>query len=297
MPFDLYERLSESFPRTGLIHLQGWGEPLLHPQFFEMVRLARERGCHVSTTTNGIAVGDGMADRLVSDGLCVVGFSLAGTDASQDRIREGAPLDSVLQAIKRLHDAKTRQGASLPGIHVAYLWLRSEQEAIMRLPALLEGTGVSQAVVSTLDYVPQPGLEHEVIQARDADEEAFLKGIATAVVKEGRKRGIGIVFNLVGTHAAPGVCTENVTAAAVVSCRGHVTPCVFKNLPLRAPAPTDPQLRGSGKGLVFGDLHEQSLVDIWHGSAYRAFRKAHTRGKPPEECVHCPKLFSRTISP
>ncbi len=34
MPLDLYRKLSRAFRRTSLVYLQGWGEPLLHPQFF-----------------------------------------------------------------------------------------------------------------------------------------------------------------------------------------------------------------------------------------------------------------------
>ncbi len=88
-----------------------------------------------------------MADRMVREGLSIVGFSLAGTDESQDTIRRGTGLQAVLQAMNQLGEAKKRLGSSLPDIHVAYIWLRSQLEAIKQLPGLLEGTGVSQVVV------------------------------------------------------------------------------------------------------------------------------------------------------
>ena len=39
--------------RARLVHLQGWGEPLLHPDFFTLVSQAKAVGCQVGTTTNG----------------------------------------------------------------------------------------------------------------------------------------------------------------------------------------------------------------------------------------------------
>ncbi|MDQ7785248.1 MAG: hypothetical protein RDU20_20350, partial [Desulfomonilaceae bacterium] len=38
MSMDTFEKLLPFFRRTAHVHLQGWGEPLLHPRFFEMVR-------------------------------------------------------------------------------------------------------------------------------------------------------------------------------------------------------------------------------------------------------------------
>ena len=35
-------------------HLQGWGEPLLHPRFLDYVALARKAGCAVSSTSCGL---------------------------------------------------------------------------------------------------------------------------------------------------------------------------------------------------------------------------------------------------
>jgi MoaA/NifB/PqqE/SkfB family radical SAM enzyme len=36
-----FEQIARVFPRVRHVHLQGWGEPLLHPRLFEMVALAK----------------------------------------------------------------------------------------------------------------------------------------------------------------------------------------------------------------------------------------------------------------
>ena len=52
LPLEVFRRLSRAFDRAGLVFLQGWGEPFLHPQFFDLLRIAKQAGCMVGTTTN-----------------------------------------------------------------------------------------------------------------------------------------------------------------------------------------------------------------------------------------------------
>ena len=291
MPIETFEKLLPAFRRTSLVYLQGWGEPFLHPRFFEMVRIARGCGCRVGTTTNGILCEGELADRIVREGLSIVGFSLAGTDESQDAIRRGAHIKNVLLAMERLDSAKKRLGSSLPEIHVAYIWLRSQFDAVKKLPALLEGMGVSQVVVSTLDFVPSSNLAAEAIQARDKDEEAFLSDIISEVVKDGRQRGLDIHCRLVTRHRPPGICTENVTRSFFVSSQGIVSPCVFRNLPILENGGPNGLNLYSPQRLTFGDVRDESLSGIWRKKDYRAFRRNHAKGRGKNPCGNCAKLF------
>jgi MoaA/NifB/PqqE/SkfB family radical SAM enzyme len=291
MPLETFKKLAPAFVRTRLVYLQGWGEPLLHPQFFDMLRIARECGCHVGTTTNGMLCDAKTAERMVAGGLSILGFSLAGTDESQDGIRRRAPLKNVLQAIKDVDETKKRLGISVPEVHVAYIWLRSQIEAIKELPALLEGTGVNQVVVSTLDFVPHSDLATEALHARDEAEEEFLHGMISEVVKVGKERGLDIFFRLVAPYREPGFCTENVTRSLFVSAQGLVSPCVFRNVPIYQKNESVHLDLYSPKHLTFGDVSDQSLTSIWRQKDYRAFRRNHAKRKGTKSCGNCSKLF------
>lgn len=50
---DIFREIIYSIPEGTLVHLQGEGEPLLHPQFMEMIALCRESKLLITTTTNG----------------------------------------------------------------------------------------------------------------------------------------------------------------------------------------------------------------------------------------------------
>src|SRR5215211_7595523 len=52
MPFEAFTRLVDQFPTMTELQLQGLGEPMMHPRFFDMVAYAVGRGVQVSTNSN-----------------------------------------------------------------------------------------------------------------------------------------------------------------------------------------------------------------------------------------------------
>ena len=49
----LFRKAITELPHIPYVHLQGWGEPLLHPEFFTLVDLALQSGSQCGATTNG----------------------------------------------------------------------------------------------------------------------------------------------------------------------------------------------------------------------------------------------------
>ncbi|MDR1777831.1 MAG: radical SAM protein, partial [Desulfovibrio sp.] len=106
------------------IHLQGWGEPLLHPHFLDLAQLAVRMGCKVSTTTSGTRMPPELAAGIVDSGIDVVAISLAGTTpGGHDRARPGAPFGMALAAAEAIRRARERRGMSHPQVHLAYMLL------------------------------------------------------------------------------------------------------------------------------------------------------------------------------
>ncbi len=100
LPLPVFQGLLPVLRKTKLVYLQGWGEPLLHPDFFTMVALARQRGCQVGTTTNATLLTGAVIEQIVASGLDILAFSLTGLGPNHDRWRAGTSYEQVLQAIK-----------------------------------------------------------------------------------------------------------------------------------------------------------------------------------------------------
>jgi len=289
MTLDTFERLLPAMRKSRLIYLQGWGEPLTNPDFFEMVGLARGAGGRVGMTTSGTLLDKGAIERLISGGLDVIALSLAGTTERNDRLRSGNRLDQVLWALRELDRARNRTTGRRPTLHVAYLLLKSATDDLKSLPALLEGTGVDEVVISTLDFVPTPALAREVVAPETSAEFDSWWSLLEEVKADAARRGISLHFYLRHYERRRAMCTENVSRALFVSADGSVSPCVFTGLPLNTDKPS--LLPPGYLRRVFGNVNEWSVRRVWNRDEYTLFRRQLATDNPPEPCVNCPKLY------
>ena len=267
-----------------LVHLQGWGEPFLHPYFFDMIDHAKRGGYRVSTTTNGNLMDRALAERLVEAGVDTLAFSLAGIDARNDRVRRGTRVEQVMEAVATVDRVKRRLGANRPSVNIAYMLLRSDLDAIERMPGFFHGTGIEAVVVSTLSHVASPGLAKEAILPADDEEYRTIKDSCDGATEEAARQGFTLHFQLPRPGPPTGFCGENVLRSLVVSTEGMVTPCVLSRFP---PEPHDAPYDDP---LVFGDLATESLRQIWWSRSYFGFRRSFREGAPPERCQSCVKL-------
>jgi len=288
LPFATFQRLAPAFPRKQLVYLQGWGEPFLHPDFFAMVALAKQAGCQVGTTTNGMVLDPRKTYALVKSGLEVIAFSLAGIKENNDAVRCGTSYAQVLAAIQALHRVKEAFGCAKPAIHIAYLLLRSGLEDLARLPRELQGLGISQVVVSTLDFVPALDLEGEVLPA-DAGEEAELHARLAELVQSGKHYGLEISYSLPPGGRAR-LCPERVQTSLVVAADGAVSPCVYTSLPVSRATYAVHGRNHAYLPLTFGNVQEEGLDTIWRKKEYASFRRSFYTGKLITPCRHCRKL-------
>jgi MoaA/NifB/PqqE/SkfB family radical SAM enzyme len=287
---DVFERLVTGKAKARLIYLQGWGEPLLHPDFLTLVQMAKRAGAIVGTTTNGTLVDAPTARRLVECGMDVVAFSLAGVDEQNNVVRKGPRIGQVLDAIGALDDAKRSLGKEVPKIHIAYMLLRSGLENMERLPSLLRERGIDQVVISTLDFVPSRNLENETVIPHTFREYGEIRRRLEALSEEGKRCGLEIRSQIHRPGERRLTCTENVQRALYVASDGTVSPCPFTNLPVSGLVNTHRTDETPYRPLILGNICETALADIWRHKAYRRFRRSFYDGGLPALCEICPKL-------
>lgn len=295
LPEAVWEKLAPVFPRTDLVYLQGWGEPLLHPEFFNLARRVCEAGSRVGFTTNGMLLDREKMELILDLEFYVVAFSLAGVRRN-DIVRRGTKLEQVLNALEVLASLREKRGLKYPRLHVAYMLLRPDLEELPEVPPLLASRGADEVVISTLDFVPSPELEGEAILPKDKRELRQVKHYLKLAVKAGRKAGIAVHYHLPYPWKRYLYCTENVLRAAFIGVKGTVAPCTFTNLPVT----TAPSFVRQGKTLtyeplIFGDLNQQSLEEIWSGPLYQAFRASFRKKELFPPCRECPKLWGETF--
>lgn len=276
---DIFEKIVPVFRDTELVFLQGWGEPLLHPLFFEFVKKAKREGSLVGTTTNGMLINENVAKKIVDSGIDIISFSLVGSSSRNDEIRKGTSIDRVLKSIEQVRKEREKERLSIPRIHVAYLLLRSMISELKTLPDIVTRAGAEKIVVSTLSLITEPDLASEKIDTQELLNEGFFSGINGRIEIE-IETGLDRSKKL---HPTVSRCPERPMDSFFVNSNGRVAPCVFLGLPLKS-APLEVI------SFSFGSLFLSRLEEILNRPSYRAFREDFSKNKLPFFCIRCPRL-------
>ncbi len=282
-PIELFKKLIPAFKKTKLVYLQGWGEPFTHPEFIDFLRLAKQSGCMVGTTTNGTLLNREKIEQLIDEGLDVIGFSLAGIDEKNDVIRKGNSLKKVLKCIEDIQKIKSIKSADNPKIHIAYMLLKSGIDEIYKLPSFCKNTGIDQTVVSSLSLVVNESLVNETLAEFEFDlsDTDLMSDFSRA----------GIAFNIVSPYMKESFCSENLERGIVVGSSGVVSPCVMGTVPAVGENYFFKGKKRKLENIDFGNVSNESLNTIWNKKEYKDFIKSHRKRNYPEPCLHCNKRF------
>lgn len=87
------------------------GEPLLRPDFFDLIKYAKEKGIRVTISTNGTLITPDLARDIKNAGVSYVGISLDGIGSNNDRFRgkKGA-FDAALNGIRHCRHLDQKVG-------------------------------------------------------------------------------------------------------------------------------------------------------------------------------------------
>jgi len=281
MPPALFRCIAPYLKYTQLIYLQGWGEPLLHPNIFELIQMSKKLKKQVGFTTSGMLLTENAIQRLIDLEVDMISISLAGATAStHDRIRRGTDFNQIMSNLSQLQQAKSERKSNQPSVHFSYLLLKSNIHEITKVISLAKKFTVRQIVASHPALVLTAAIHEEAVfnHPGQADaQRALLEEIRTQAAQE------NILFAYRNPKPDPAFCgcTENVGRACVLTVAGEICPCVYTN-PALAGAPGRNGLPAGShlfqgqtaalKPLSFGNINSHSLTKIWNLKEYADFR-------------------------
>lgn len=305
LPFEQFQRIANSlFPTTKTVHFVGFGEPLVHPAFAEMIGLVKKHHCQLHLSTSGVRLNEHLTREICEIGGNVV-FSIDGAQAETfEYIR---PDIKWLLLMKRLESAKKiKREVANPEIHfsASFVAQRSNIEDLPQLVELCHHFDIESLTVTEIQNLmandtyfheevlsPFPGLVnavyHEAKQvaeklnvdlrlpqmycngSTDLIENSHKKNVAPPKTKTAPSNGEVHDF---GKGGAGYVC-QAPWHGLFVSVNGDVSNCCVL---------TD---------VVFGNVTEEEPMAIWKGNKFRAHRLKTKLGYPPKKCFHCGLFF------
>jgi MoaA/NifB/PqqE/SkfB family radical SAM enzyme len=287
MPFDTFRKLLDQFTGLAELHLQGLGEPLLHPRFYDMVSLAARRGLHVSTNTNMTVMTEEQAARCVDSGLSEIHVSIDAASAeAYEAVRVRARFDRVLRNLRRLVAARSRRGSPLPHISLVAVLMRRTLGGLPALVRLAAAEGAESLSVQQLCHdFGESTLPPRYLPMRDFIDTEMLTPAdlpaAEAVFEEARaeaqRQRIALRLpRLVPRGHPPGTGGRQRCdwpwRGAYLSYDGKAMPCCMVGTPDR---------------IHFGDMAAEGVATVWNNDAYHAFRTELASPTPPEVCASC----------
>lgn len=158
LDFDLFTRVvDETGASLVRIDFFNYGETFLHKRAVEICEYIKHQFPHIYlyTSTNGLALSEERARRLVHSGIDEVTFSLDGAfQDSYARYRQRGTLDVALRNLRAMTDEKQRTGRDLPFINWRYILFRwnDSAEEMDHARALAEEIGVDQLAWEITDH-------------------------------------------------------------------------------------------------------------------------------------------------
>lgn len=287
MAWETFIQLIDHLPDLERLHLQGLGEPMMHPRFFDMIAYAVAKGIWVSTNTNFTLVNAGRAERLVTCGLDELHISVDGaTAATYERIRHRARFDRILRNIELLLEARTRLASRQPRLQMVMVIMRQNLAELPDLVRFAHQWSMESIFVQHLCHdFGESTLPAQYRPMRDFVEEQTLLNEEVAIVENQFERAravaqeLGIDLRLPRTRPRPhrpGTpgrerCDWPWTGA-YVSYQGFAMPCCMVSTPDR---------------INLGNVARMGIEPVWNGRAYRDFRRQLESDQPPEICRSC----------
>lgn len=294
MDFDLFTRLLDQFPDLQELQLQGLGEPMMHPRFFDMIELASTRGIKVSTNTNLTLLTPHRAERCITSGLAELHASIDGaTAATYEHIRVRARFDRIVANLEALGQRRAQLASPTPRIRMVVVAMRQNLHELPDLVRLARRLAIDSVFVQHLchDFGESslPGhyrpmrefVERQTLLNEDPDRIKTYFVESRTVARE-----LGVDLRLPATRPrlhppgtpGPERC-DWPWRGAYVSYQGLAMPCCMVATPDR---------------ITLGNMAESGAQAVWNGEPYQAFRDALSSDTPPEVCRSC-AIYSGTF--
>ena len=300
MPMETHQRICEGMQHAHTVDYTGWGEPLLHGGIYDMVRMAHERGCATTMTSNGTALSAANSRRLIEAGLDRLTVSIDGlSPQTYDTIRIGASLEKVEANLRRLSRLIAQCGSTLE-LGIAFTiqevnadevsstadWTASVGAQVLHLKQLNVPSNAEDWQRGLLKYRLQPA-------QRNGNRLAAVEEAIQAALSRASQLGLQTHLHSqlpLTPEMEPRYCLAAPLDTVYFSFQGQVAPCCHFGHHVSR------YFEGGfhpPSALFYGDIGRNSFEEIWNSPSFAAFRRGFERKDYPAECRTCYLLYGK----
>lgn len=294
-------RQARRIPSLATVQFGGFGEPTIHPAFFDFLRDVKEAGLRAELVTNGTTLDRSFTGRLVEAQLDQLVVSFDGADGTAEEVLHPWQEGAVPRNLQQLRHAKLRRGAADPEVAIEFVATRANIARLPQVKRLSQQLGFSRILVTNLipyrqDLEEQVLYRHWATAKRDAASSPVDPLVNLPRLDAGSEAGeaverlqrsgtrlqvLGNDFSIGGMH-----CRFVLEGCMAVGPDGSVSPC----LPLlHTHRYYFQQEARQVRAYRLGNVQQQTLGELWEEAEYRAFRQrvANQAFAPCIDCGGC----------
>jgi MoaA/NifB/PqqE/SkfB family radical SAM enzyme len=286
MGWELFTSIVDQLPGLARAVLHGVGEPMLVRNLPRMIRYLKERRVYVLFNTNGTLLAPRRRRELIETGLDELRVSLDAAEAkSFFAVRGRNFFDRIVRNVGEFAALQKELGAATPRLS---LWLTGLKETIAQLPdfvRLAARIGVGEVYLQRLVFddlgrgLAREGSSLFEKTRRDEDD-----AIAAA---QALGRALGVTIDASGATEPGTSLRRGQDEAPWSACRRPWSLMYFTAHGRALPCCIAPFSARGYETYTLGDATQQTLREIWNGSAYQDFRNALLGDTPPKPCRNC----------
>ena len=287
MTWELFTRIVDQVPNIIRVVLHGVGEPMLVKELPRMVRYLKARGAYVLFNTNGTVLTATKGRELCDTGLDELRVSLDAADARTFVLIRGKDyFNRIVRNVRAFTEMQRREALARPRVS---LWLTGLKETIAQLAdfvRIAHDIGVGEVYLQRLVYFERDAIglarpDQALFERLTREEQEYLDA-ATELAHT-----LGIRFNASGATEASESLTRKTDSNPWSLCRRPWAVMYFTANGRALPCCIAPFSQRGYENYTLGDATQQSLREIWNGTAYQAFRAALHSDAPPKSCASC----------
>ena len=264
LDFDLFCRTVDDL-RDSLMFMLfwDWGEPMLHPKLSEMIEYAGKSAIRTVISTNGnVVYSPEKLEKLVRARPSTIIVCVDGADQeTYETYRTGGRLETVVQTIRKLAEAKKRLGQPEPLIEFRVLATKGTETQMPELLKLAQESGADLFSVKTLRPYNYRGdsVDDALVPEREALSRYRYK-------EDDRRREYreGVV------STGPLTCAKPLYAPTLNS-DGTLAFCSY----------------AQAENEYFGSLKEQPFDELWRGRRHRSRCRGFLKAAGTSSCRTC----------
>ena len=277
--------------RPHKIALSGIGEPLLNPEFLDMVHHARSQDISTLTTSNMTLISRDKATELVASGLQLIKGSIDSLDPATYRTIRGQDAHrKVVDGLNNLLEARRQAGTRHPYIRLQFVMQQANFREIPEMVDFCAEHGVDAVYFQPLDPVFDQSFDEKLLANLPRDEfhaillQASKKAAGLHVVSNlpALLRGFDAVWHKYQpseqTNLLTGPCMMPWTSL-YIDVDGEVRLCcAFASSP----------------EMTLGNILNDDFESIWNGEAFQTYRRQFAKGQ--RVCTVCQNCLAPTLA-